>query len=189
MSRANVELVLDLDPSRCEVTQMCARAAWRLVMAAAIVGCSSGERLLGVNDVVIDRTYRLQSCDLSMAPSAGCVTNRTGGTQQTADSGRVVFKKDRTMTWTVWYTDYENPCYLGPMPACPKTTYSVSNLSGTYQLESGGIRATLGNELFSGTGHLAADIPSMVGEDWTGPESFQAYLSGGLSLISPVVFK
>ncbi|MFN2594149.1 MAG: hypothetical protein ABR579_04585 [Actinomycetota bacterium] len=152
---------------------------------AAASACK--EQLFAPRDVLIERTYQLVGCRPTFQSSSDqpppCTSYSTPSTHSTADSGRLVLRRDGTASWMLGSTSAFNPCYVSGA-SCPTTSKHVDAAAATYRIANDSIVVHLATVGSSGDTDLffLGVIPDEVPRDWAGPAMLTYSLSNGAYL-------
>jgi len=155
----------------------------RLAVVGLAIGVWACSDLVGPDTVGLDRTYVLQDC------SSGCTVYGSGSTQETIDSSRLVFVGDRTATWTSWFTNDVNSCYLSG-GSCHVITHPSEIISGTYSISVDTVTLTVTTGSRQGsTFKFAGNIDRSVARGWAGPDSLSTLNPFGNNFSRRLVFR
>jgi hypothetical protein len=158
-----------------------------LCTLACATATACKEHLFAPRDMLIDRTYQLVGCRQTFQSSTDqpvpCTSYVSGSTRSTADSGRLVLRRDGTASWMLGSTSTSNPCYLSGT-ACSTTSNHVDASAATYRIANDSIVVHLATVGSSGSSDLLflGAIPDEVPRDWAGPASLTYNLSNGAYL-------
>jgi hypothetical protein len=153
-----------------------------------VASCGSPEEVVTEflpRDVGLDQTYRLVPCGSGgAAGSAACTLSMGSSYSIQQDSGRIVFRRDGTVSWMAGIT---RTCQTFPgAPSCPVSPgTSLDTTTGTYTISGHTVFVTLPTNRGSGTFSSMAfegPFPALVPATWAGPDLITWVTGGGTTL-------